>query len=125
MEDLRTKAAGTPWTKRRNCSPPQVLTSKHPTNEPGTDTADGAGRGRDTRYRLRFTASTFGALMVQPRNKADREAGSSNHGTGLDPAKAIERLTGTWMSDGESSFSMRRGLLHGTGRSAHPEQALM
>lgn len=60
----------------------------------------------------RFTASTFGALMVQPRNKADREAGKFGAtAQALIRAKAIERLTGTWMSDGESSFSMRRGLL--------------
>ena len=61
----------------------------------------------------RFTASKFGVLMQQPRSKADRDAGAFGAtATDYITAKAIERVTGTAMDDGEAhSFSSRRGLL--------------
>jgi len=61
----------------------------------------------------RFTASRFGVLMQQPRSKAERDAGAFGAtGTDYITAKAIERVTGTAMDDGEAhSFSSRRGLL--------------
>lgn len=66
---------------------------------------------KDTRIG-RFTASKFGALMTQPRNKADREAGKfSAEGAGYIFAKAIERLTGVPMDDAGATSTMRRGLL--------------
>lgn len=59
----------------------------------------------------RFTASTFGALMTQPRSKADREAGKFGAtAMSLITAKAIERLTGVWANDVDTPL-MRRGLL--------------
>jgi len=61
----------------------------------------------------RFTASRFGVLMQQPRSKADRDAGAFGAaGTNYITAKAIERVTGVAMDDGEAyGFSARRGLL--------------
>ena len=61
----------------------------------------------------RFTASRFGVLMQQPRSKAERDAGAFGAtGTDYITAKAIERVTGVAMDDGEAhSFSSRRGLL--------------
>lgn len=65
---------------------------------------------KDTRVG-RFTASTFGALMTQPRSKADRDAGKFGAtAMNLIRAKAIERLTGVWMNDVDTPL-MRRGLL--------------
>lgn len=59
----------------------------------------------------RFTASTFGALLTEPRSKAAREAGEfSATARALITAKAIERLTGVWMNDVDTPL-MRRGLL--------------
>lgn len=61
----------------------------------------------------RFTASRFGVLMQQPRSKKDRDAGAFGAaGLGYITAKAIERVTGTAMDDGEAhGFSSRRGML--------------
>lgn len=68
------------------------------------------GAWKDTRVG-RFTASTFGALMTQPRSKADRDAGRFGAtAMNLIRAKAIERLTGQWMNDVDTPL-MRRGLL--------------
>lgn len=67
-------------------------------------------RWKDTRVG-RFTASTFGMLMTEPRSKADREAGKFGAtAASLITAKAIERLTGVWAND-VSTPIMRRGLL--------------
>jgi hypothetical protein len=72
-------------------------------------TAQQAG-WKDTRIG-RFTASTFGQLMTEPRSKAEREAGAwGKTAQGLITAKAIERLTGKWMNDVDTQ-PMRRGLL--------------
>ena len=61
----------------------------------------------------RFTASRFGVLMQQPRSKAERDAGAFGAtATDYITAKAIERVTGVAMDDGDAhSFSSRRGLL--------------
>ncbi len=61
----------------------------------------------------RFTASRFGALMTQPRSKADRDAGKCGAvAMAYITAKAVERLTGVPMDDGEDKgFAARRGLL--------------
>lgn len=61
----------------------------------------------------RFTASRFGMLMQHPRSKAERDAGAFGAtGTDYITAKAIERVTGVAMDDGDAhSFSSRRGLL--------------
>ena len=65
---------------------------------------------KDTRIG-RFTASTFWMLMTQPKSKAAREAGEwSETAKSLITAKAIERLTGTWIKTDDTS-PMRRGLL--------------
>lgn len=65
---------------------------------------------RDTRIG-RFTASTLGMLMTQPRSKAAREAGEmSETAKSLIAAKAVERLTGIWIKTDEVPI-MKRGLL--------------
>lgn len=59
----------------------------------------------------KFTASTIGALMTEPRSKAEREAGGwSQTALTLIKTKAIERLTAQQIKSGEAE-PMRRGLL--------------
>lgn len=59
----------------------------------------------------RFTASTFGQLMTEPRSKAARDAGElSETAKTLVAAKAVERLTCVWIKTDETPI-MKRGLL--------------
>lgn len=59
----------------------------------------------------RFTASTIGALMTEPRSKADKEAGKwSETAKMLINQKAVERVTGRPVHT-SANFSMRRGTL--------------
>lgn len=59
----------------------------------------------------RFTASSFGQLMTEPRSNSAREAGQlSETAKAVVIAKAIERITGVVVQT-ESTPVMRRGLL--------------
>lgn len=79
-------------------------------------TQDNTSKWMDARCG-RFTASTFGDLMAEPRSKADREAGKFGEtAKTLITQKAVERLTGV-VPQGPSTSSMRRGTLLEAGAS--------